>query len=195
LGSSSVTNQKSSRNTSSSGGMNPDLSAWMADVQRGDEDAYRSLLNALQPMLFRYLRRRVRSDEAAEDISQDVFLTMHRVRHTYEPTRPFEPWFFSIARSRLIDYMRKVKRTSSHEYATDELPELVAPEGPAGWSRFLEILENLPASQREAFMMLKVQGLSTTQAAEQAGISGSALKGRAHRAYGKIKSGFLEDET
>lgn len=172
-----------------------DYAAWMRAAQTGDEDAYRRLLETLEPVLRRYLRRRLRDEEAVADIGQDVLLTMHRVRHTYEPERPFEPWFFSIARSRLIDYVRRSKRVRAHEIGTDVLPESADDQTAPDWQRFLEILDGLPANQREAFVMLKVDGLSTAEAAERAGIKVSALKVRAHRAYNALKKALLAEET
>ena len=164
------------------------LGAWMAAAQRGDHEAYRVLLEAVQPMVLGYVRKRIESETAAEDVTQDVLLTMHRVRHTYDPERPFEPWLFAIARSRLIDHLRRRRRLSTLEVLTDTLPEVAAGgmAEMAGGSAF-EILERLPAAQREAFSMLKLEGLTTQEAAERAGVSVSALKVRAHRAYKALR--------
>jgi len=164
------------------------LGARMAAAQRGDHEAYRDLLEAVQPMILGYLRKRIESEAAAEDVSQDVLLTMHRVRHTYDPERPFEPWLFAIARSRLIDHLRRRRRVSAMEVLTDTLPEFAATASAetAGDAAF-EILDRLPATQREAFAMLKLEGLTTEEAARRAGVSVSALKVRAHRAYKALR--------
>lgn len=169
------------------------LGAWMAAAQRGDQDAYRELLEAVQPMVLGYVRRRIASEPAAEDVAQDVLLTMHRARHTYDPRRPFEPWLFAIARSRLIDHLRRRRRVSAIEVLTETLPEVPAAvaTGTAGESAF-EILERLPATQREAFAMLKLEGLTTEEAARRAGVSVSALKVRAHRAYKALRKALAE---
>ena len=164
------------------------LGEWMAAAQRGDHDAYRDLLEAVQPMILGYLRKRIESEAAAEDVTQDVLLTMHRVRHTYDPGRPFEPWLFAIARSRLIDHLRRRRRVSAMEVLTDTLPEFAATASAetAGDAAF-EVLDRLPATQREAFAMLKLEGLTTEEAARRAGVSVSALKVRAHRAYKALR--------
>jgi RNA polymerase sigma-70 factor (ECF subfamily) len=170
------------------------LGAWMAAAQRGDHDAYRDLLEAVQPMIFGYLRKRIESEAAAEDVTQDVLLTMHRVRHTYDPERPFEPWLFAIARSRLIDHLRRRRRVSAMEVLTDTMPEMAATAAAetAGDAAF-EILDRLPATQREAFAMLKLEGLTTEEAARRAGVSVSALKVRAHRAYKALRKALAAD--
>lgn len=165
-----------------------ELAEWMAAAQTGDERAYQMLLETVQPLIFRYARRRLNSEAAAEDVCQDVLLTVHRVRHTYEPGRPLEPWLFSIARTRLIDHLRKERRISAGEVMMDVLPEVAEEPGETTAEAVFEILEKLPVTQREAFAMLKLEGLTTEEAAERARVSVSALKVRAHRAYKSIKA-------
>ncbi len=163
------------------------FASWMSAAQNGDADAYRRLLEALQPLLFRFVRRRVGSDAAAEDVCQEILLTVHRVRHTYDPERPFEPWLYSIARSRVVDHLRRERRIGAVEVFMDILPEVSIDAAQTTPESALELLDRLPAAQREAFLMLKVEGLSTEEAAARAGVSVSALKVRAHRAYKAIK--------
>lgn len=168
-----------------------DYAALMLAAQGGDQQAYRALLEALEPELRAYLKRRLRDEEAVADVCQEVLLTMHRVRHTFEAGRAFEPWFYAIARSRFIDHLRRRRRRGDLETHEDHAPESVAEEPVFGWSRFLELLERLPASQREAFSMLKLEGLSVEEAAGRAGVTPSALKVRAHRAYGALRQALL----
>jgi RNA polymerase sigma factor (sigma-70 family) len=172
-----------------------DFAALMLAAQAGDQEAYRALLEGLQPLVRAYVKRRLRDEEAAADVCQDILLTMHRVRHTFEPGRAFEPWFYAIARSRFIDHLRKRRRQGDLEVSSDESPELLAEEEPTGWNRFLEMLEQLPASQREAFSLLKIDGLSVEEAASRAGVSPAALKVRAHRAYGALRRALLGSEA
>jgi len=173
---------------------NPDFAALMLAAQAGDQEAYRVLLEALQPLLRAYVKRRIRDEEAVRDISQDVLLTMHRVRHTFEPGRAFEPWFYAIARSRFIDHLRRRRRRGDLEVPEEMIAERAADQQTAGWGEFLELLDRLPESQREAFSMLKLEGLSVEEAAGRAGVSISAMKVRAHRAYGVLRRGLLGSE-
>jgi RNA polymerase sigma-70 factor (ECF subfamily) len=171
-----------------------DFAALLLAAQAGDQEAYRQLLEALQPLLRAYVKRRLRDEEAVADVCQDVLLTMHRVRHTFEPGRAFEPWFYAIARSRFIDHLRRRRRRGDLEITGDDLPDPVAEEEATGWNRFLELLDGLPAAQREAFSLLKIEGLSVDEAAERAGVSTAALKVRAHRAYGALRQALLGSE-
>ncbi len=159
----------------------------MAQVQRGNEQAYRELLGDVYPLLLRYLGRRLGGPEAAEDVCQEILMTVHRVRHTFTPGRPFEPWLYSIARSRLIDHYRREGRRSI-VVADTERVEVEQAEPPAeGMERLAAALATLPAIQQRAFSLLKIEGLDTVTAAEREGISVSALKVRAHRAYRALR--------
>lgn len=160
----------------------------MARVQDGDQEAYRALLDDLVPTLRAFLRRRVGNVNDVEDIAQDALLAMHRARHTWDPARPLEPWLFAIARNVAIDHARRSIARAGWEIMVDELPdrpgEIDAPFAP----RLDEALEQLPAAQREAFRMLKLEGLSVEAAAERAGTTPGALKVRAHRAYKALRA-------
>jgi RNA polymerase sigma-70 factor (ECF subfamily) len=88
---------------------------------------------------------------------------------------------------------------SAVEVLTERLPEPESPVGgyleedTAGVGRLMEVLESLPESQREAFCMLKLEGLSTAEAARKAEVSVSALKVRAHRAYKQVKKALAAE--
>jgi RNA polymerase sigma-70 factor (ECF subfamily) len=160
----------------------------MALAQQGDQDAYRELLDDLVPMLRAVIRRRVANVNEIDDIVQDVLLAVHRARHTYDPARPLEPWVFAIARNVTIDHARRRLARSGWEVTVEQLPdapgEADAPLAP----RLDEALARLPAAQREAFRMLKLEGLSVDAAAERAGTTPGALKVRAHRAYKALRA-------
>ena len=79
----------------------------MARAQDGDRAAYRRLLEDITPYLRSLAaRHRVLSGEL-EDVVQDMLLTVHAVRHAYDPGRPFGPWLLAIARRRIVDRLRR----------------------------------------------------------------------------------------
>ena len=92
-----------------------DWSILMARAQSGDRDAYRRLLEEITPYLRAHAARRHRDTGDAEDAVQDILLTLHAVRHTYDPNRPFGPWLLAIANHRLIDRLRRQRRQRSRE--------------------------------------------------------------------------------
>jgi len=182
-------------------------SQWMAAAQGGDAHAYESLLRELRPSLQGFVRRQISNDSAVEDIVQTVLLSLHRARHTYRSEHLFEPWLWAIARNALTDFQRKrARRNGREEPLPDEnaLPDGFLTPMPAdhraarhqvGLSRDLEhALSRLPALQKEAVLLLHLEGLSVIEAALRAHVSPGALKARVHRAYRALRT-LLEEEV
>jgi RNA polymerase sigma-70 factor (ECF subfamily) len=160
----------------------------MARAQAGDHEAYRALLDDVSAMLKGFLRRRLSDPEEAADVLQDILLALHRARHTYDAARPFEPWLFAIVRHTLVDHVRRRGRRARVEILSDGvLPEVAAPEAAGSSDLLRDALARLPPTQREAFEMLQLDGLSVADAAARAGASPGALRVRAHRAYQAIR--------
>src|SRR5437660_149902 len=87
-----------------------DWSRLMARAQDGDRQAYRTLLQGMTPYLRSLAARCFKQPSEVEDAVQDVLLTVHMVRHAYDPKRPFGPWLVAIANRRFIDRLRREAR-------------------------------------------------------------------------------------
>src|SRR5690348_9591279 len=92
-------------------------------AQQGDAGAYAELLTMLAGTAKQYARNRLGDVPWLDDVSQEVLLTVHSARRTYDSSRPFAPWFYAILSSRMIDVIRKERRVGSRELGTDVLPE------------------------------------------------------------------------
>jgi RNA polymerase sigma-70 factor (ECF subfamily) len=167
--------------------------AWMAAAQQGDAEAYQRLLTELLPFVSGVVRGRVGDDPAAEDIVQEVLLSIHTARNTYRSERPLEPWVRTIARNAVIDWIRKRARARGRESGVDAAdlpaPQLESPSSvlSPGVER---ALTSLPEAQRQAVVMLKLEGLTVAEAAERVGTTPGALKLRAHRGYRALRDLF-----
>ncbi|MGY3547765.1 sigma-70 family RNA polymerase sigma factor [Bradyrhizobium sp. USDA 4469] len=160
--------------------------ALMVEGQRGDTQAYHRLLLGITPYLRAIANRVHRNPSDAEDTVQDILLTLHEVRHTYDPARPFKPWLAGIARHRVADRLRALGRVAAGEVMLDIEPEAFAAVDKSGDaalnSRAVEAaLLALPAGQRQAITLLKLQEQSLKEAAAQSGMSIASLKVSAHR--------------
>ncbi|HLK85277.1 MAG TPA: sigma-70 family RNA polymerase sigma factor [Candidatus Binataceae bacterium] len=158
----------------------------MERLQRGDAEACRLLLDDIGPAVMRFLRGRVAAADL-EDVYQEVFMALFEARHTYERGRPLEPWLFAIARNIAADHARRTSSRASWEELSGDPPERAEADSPARAPDLDALLSRLPAAQREAFAMLKLDGLTLEAAAGRAGVSVGALKVRAHRAYKALK--------
>lgn len=149
----------------------------MERAQQGDQEAYRSLLEEIGAMLTRMLRWWVSDPQELEDVTQETLLTVHRARHTYHPARPLEPWLFSIARRVAGEHGRRRRARLSIETSVDMLPEIAGEDvGGATARQVSDLMRRLPPSQREAFKLLKLEGLSLEAGAARAGTTTGALK-------------------
>ncbi len=160
----------------------------MIAAQRGDAESYQRLLTELLPFVRGVVRGRLRDDAAADDVVQEVLLSIHTARHTYRPERPLRPWVRAIARNAVVDQVRR--RARAREVALDSADGVAAPPGPPSRRLapgLLRVLAGLPEAQRQAVMLLKVEGLSVGEAAKRAGVSPGALKLRAHRGYRALR--------
>jgi RNA polymerase sigma-70 factor, ECF subfamily len=178
-----------------------DWSILMGRAQDGDRDAYRRLLFEITPYLRALAARRHRDRNDAEDAVQDILLTVHAIRHTYDPTRPFGPWLVAIANHRLIDRLRRQRRLRSRETAlTPEHETFVADHAnlyeTASDRRDLQAaVEKLPAGQRQAIRLLKLEERSLKEAAAMSGMTVASLKVATHRALESLRKILAKGST
>src|SRR6266705_3950788 len=108
------------------------LANLMQAAQSGDAGAYAQLLEEIAPPIRRIVRAHWRflGAEDVEDIVQDVLLSLHAVRGTYDPQRPFMPWLLAITRNRLADGARRYSRQGAREIQVDDMAVTFEAETP-----------------------------------------------------------------
>lgn len=168
------------------------LSEWMRQYQRGDGQVLAELYREVAPGMLNYLYGFVRDRALAEDILQEVFLRIHKVRHTYRSESPAKPWLYAIARYVAIDTLRKKGRRREVAFeealATGQAPDaLDHAERSESMEEMERALAELPGGQREAFVLTKLAGLSVEETSAVLGISQGAIKVRVHRALGTVR--------
>jgi len=158
----------------------------MASAQSGNAGAYHRLLVEVGSWLRRYYIRRL-PPAMVEDAVQDALLAIHEKRHTFDPSRPFEPWLAAIARYKWIDRLRALKSAPT-EALSEGIP--VADHGDAvtsAWS-LDRLLRKLKPAQSDVIRLVKLQGLSIEEAAIRTGQSVSLVKVNIHRGLGRLTS-------
>lgn len=166
---------------------------WMAAAQAGDAVAYDALLRAILPLLRSIARRRIAIPAEAEDAVQDALLTIHQLRHTYDPARPIRPWLVAIAERRAVDRLRRHGRRAGREAPIGEFGEtLAAPAANTGEARVAAAelraaVAELPEAQRTALALAKLQDLPLAEASARSGMSVGALKVATHRAMKALR--------
>jgi len=177
------------------------LVSLMRKAQDGDQGAYASLLREVLPILQRLVqaRRGFLPAMDREDLVQDILLSLHAARATYEPARPFKPWLMAIAHNRMVDQARRNSRRTANEITVDEYPTDVADTdaGPAADrygdpEELRQAIKVLPRGQRSAIELLKMRDLSLKEASQATGMSISALKVSVHRAIKTLRNSLQD---
>ncbi len=167
----------------------PDLDALMVRYQKADPAAAAELIEAVSPQLHRFFLAQDISRRYADDLLQDTWLRIHQARHTYRSGEPVLPWLYAIARHVRVDSYRKTRRVEIHEQQVEALPEPTGAAPQSAPSADVEhLLRELPASQREVLVMLKVSGMSLEEVARATSSTIGSVKQKAHRAYEKLRS-------
>jgi RNA polymerase sigma-70 factor (ECF subfamily) len=172
------------------------LKALMVAALADDGGAYRMLLTEVGGHLRAYYARQLGSGAAdLEDLVQQVLIAMHTKRATYDTTQPFTPWVYAIARYKLIDHFRRSGRRRA--VPLDEAGELFVEsnqEAAVARRDVDQLLARLPKRTRDLLLSVKVEGLSTQEAAVRSGMSESAVKVAVHRALRSLTS-ILKGES
>jgi len=173
-----------------------DWSTLMARAQNGDRSAYVALLQDLAPYIRSLSRRYFSTKEDVEDSLQDVLLTVHGIRHTYDPRRPFGPWILAIARRRFADRLRRRCRILDKEVSLTAHLEALATADSVGDHIYLDravlhgAIQALPPAQRRAIELLRLRELSLKEASAESGVRQGALKVALHRAIHSLRKAF-----
>ncbi|HET6610454.1 MAG TPA: RNA polymerase sigma factor [Kofleriaceae bacterium] len=172
----------------------------------GDQAAFGELYDQIAPRLFRYLLSLTRERARAEDLLQVTFLKVHNARGAYVRGASPVSWMMAIARRSFIDEQRRQK--TARRYAATHgavLREDTAvltgesrsgardPEEAEAVRAAREAMAALPANQRQALELTKLDGLSVEEAAAAANTTRGAIKQRAHRAYVALRRVLIDD--
>jgi RNA polymerase sigma-70 factor (ECF subfamily) len=173
----------------------------LADYRKGDTPAFRSLIERHQEDLIRFLIRLTGDRQAAEDVFQETFLQVHISADTFDPTRRFKPWLFTIAANKARDLLRKRVRRQE----VDLSAPINRDEGNGGQS-FIDLMEvniaapevgleaeerdrlvqraidRMPVSLREILLLAYFNRLSYAQIADELEIPLGTVKSRLHSA-------------
>lgn len=170
----------------------------------GDDGAFAEVFEVIGPRLLRYLRRLSGGDDRARDLLQETLLRLHQARGAFREGSLVLPWSYTIARNVFLDSQRARKRAASAFVASD--PEQVGEPSAAAeadsalsakeTARVVErALAAMTEARREAFVLIRFEGLSVADAAEVVGASENAVKLRAFQAYELIRAELERAET
>jgi RNA polymerase sigma factor (sigma-70 family) len=172
--------------------------AWMAAAQAGDRQMYEKLLADSVGLIRAAARRRGVAPDHVDDVVQETLITVHRVRHTYDPSRSYDAWITALANRRAIDALRSRGRRDSRElhdeFAVDNHADhddaSRATESEQRARHLHAAIDSLPPGQREAMVQLGLREHSLKEASKLTGRQPGALKVNLHRALKTLRERF-----
>ncbi len=155
----------------------------------GDGIAYADFLSQLSPILRRVIGRKIPMGDV-EDVLQEVLISIHKARHTYDGERPLMPWVMAITGFRVMDCLRKTYSEMRHQQvdiADVENVLTAVTETPGENESMNEILDGVGQRERKILSLMHVEGYTASEVGSQLGMKESAVKVAAHRAIKKIR--------
>lgn len=158
----------------------------------GDQAAYARFLENITPLLTRIAGRRLAACET-DDVVQEILISIHKARHTYDGNRPIMPWLVSIAKFRIADHLRRHYTQMRHKTVDIKEWEDILPDvTQAGADReyIEELLEGTPENHKRILTLMHIEGYTAKEVGTQLDMNESAVKVAAHRAIKKIRQKF-----
>lgn len=160
--------------------------------QNGDKRAYRDLLNAIVPFIRGRISGSLANPDWIDDITQEVLISVHKSLETYNGERAFKPWLNAIIQFRRTDFLRKHYKVKKVKESAGEKIEIFSEDvtfsNNAGELKDIEgAMDTLPEKQQKIFKMMKIEGYTAQEVANEMDMSVSAVKVSAHRTTVKLK--------
>lgn len=164
-----------------------------AKAQGGDKQSYAVLLKEVAPYIRHVALKTMKDRDGVDDLVQEVLISVHKALPSYSADRPFKPWLMAIFSFRRTDWFRQYYSRRAHAMVPEQSIDwdqssFVTNAQYAGELKDIEkAFEEIPATQKSLFMMMRVEGFSAQEIAEKTGMSVSAVKVSVHRTAAKLK--------
>jgi len=175
--------------------------ALMLAFAKGDAAAFERLYDRHGSAVWRFVFRSVNNQAIADDLAQELWFSVARNAASWQPTAKFTTWLYTLARNRVIDHTRTAKNHASIDEEDEEGASMfsaLAADSRLGPLRqvssreqaraLLDAIEQLPAEQREAFLLQAEGDMSVEDIAVAIGVSFETAKSRLRYARSKLKA-------
>lgn len=169
----------------------PTLDSLMVAALKGDQHAYAKALAAITALLRPYLSKRLNQVSDVEDVLQEILISIHKSRHTYDGKRPVKPWIYAIAKFRLSDFLRAhysdTLRHAAELDVAEHLASLDVTESGLTYESIKDEIAKLPGKQPMILHLMHHEGHTAKEVAAKMNMTETAVKVAAHRAYKVLK--------
>lgn len=147
--------------------------------------------NEFSDALKRFIASRVKNNEIADDILQEVFIKIHLNIKTLKKQKSLKSWVFSITNNAINDYLKNNSKNKTIILDFIEPKEETNDEHSAK-DCIIPLIKNLPPTYEKAVFLSEIEGLKQAEIAQQLNISLSGAKSRIQRGRNLLKQGFID---
>lgn len=169
-----------------------ELSRQLCSGLEGNQVDYAKFLRGISPIIFNIVKRKINEAEV-DDIVQDVLISIHKARHTYDGNRAVMPWVVSIVNFRVLDHLRKHYSGMRHlMFDIEDFVNILADvtEDSSDSELIDELLKDVPEKHKKILKLMHVEGYTAKEVGQKLNMKESAVKVSAHRAVKKIRKKF-----
>lgn len=158
----------------------------------GDETAYSEFLQKISKILEQNLAGKITNPSERQDIIQEILISIHKARHTYDGERPIMPWINAIAKFRLTDYFRKYYAVHNDKMTDiDDIYNLPSVTNDKNHANIIEeALCHVGDREKTILTLIHIEGYSCKETGDKLNLKENAVKVIAHRAIKKIRENF-----
>ena len=182
--------------------MPEDISHIIKRIKKGDQLAFKWLVENFQQSAFSLAFRIICNEEDARDIVQESFIKIWKKIESFKEKSSFISWMFKIVANSSIDKLRQQKRTNS--VSIDQFSENIINSSFNNWENELDnkelgnvinlLSEGLPEKQRLIFVLRDIQGLSSKETGNILNLPDTIIKSNLYHARIAIRSKLLESQ-
>ena len=163
----------------------------LRNAQRGDEHAFRLILDAYQTPVFNYVLRMVNDRALAEDLTQEIFLRIYQGLPGFSLRCRFTTWLFQVTKNRVLDELRALERRPRAVVNLEDIPPLEVVDAPFERIEAIDAVwravEHLSVDLKMALLLRDVVGLSYTEIADSLEVTLATVKWRIYKAREEVQ--------
>jgi RNA polymerase sigma-70 factor (ECF subfamily) len=168
----------------------------MALLGPGRDEPLGVLMRRHGAELLRFFLLRSRDPHTAQDLANETFYRVFSKAGTFEPKKPFRPWFFTVASNVWRGWLRRRRPREVPLQLLPETAQVEAPSAPpSSADRAARLLEQLSDIDRDILVLRHYEGLKLKEIAGRLGLSPGAVYTRLFRALEKLRGPGPESDS
>ncbi len=175
---------------------------YIVQIIKGNEEAFQKLYELYSSKVYNTIISYTKNEEDAEEVLQDVFVTIYNSASTFRLESSVSTWIYRIAVNKSLDFLRKKNSTKRFGIFTSlykkdsgeiihESVDFIHPgiklENKEDSQLLFKAMDSLPENQKTAFILTQIEGLSQQDAADIMKVSRKAVESLLQRSKANLK--------